>query len=385
MLRGSLGALGAVVTPLLITWIAADALPGAPVVPAPSRAGQAQRDAEERYRALAGDARIVAGSPTAADPALAVRLGDLAADLEAQADAVAPPRPVEPSATEVPDDAAQAAPAPSVADVLQRLGDSAPISLLPAADADPGPPGVLAAAGAHPRRHPAPLAEALGTAPPLTPAGVFPADHLLTGTGMFADAAARLAADRTDSADQEDDGTADGAAGTAPADESLPDGSRSDAGTVSGKCADADRHALRTVRLAEEGARYAYEVAAARLPGERDALLGRSATHAAAAEEAGRRLAALCASSDPVPPGFALDAGFDTDAPAALGRLEQQHVELYAGSVPSAGRETRAWVIAELTAAVQWTAAAGSPLETFPGLGAPATDTPEAAVGGTDG
>ena len=373
-LRWSLVVLAALVAVLVVTGIALDARSDGSAEPARSPAEQSQLDAEARFRSLAASARGVATT----DPALAERLGSLAADLEAQADAVALPQvpgPEGPGQDSTPTSAGQpnapsptssltgapstAAPAPPTApDVLQLLSESTLASLLAAVDADPGPSRVLASAGVNQWRHTALLAGALGVEPPLPPAGTFPAADLSAGTGVFARVAASV--------------PTTGQTGV-PA--STPEASGD--GEPLGECSgtplgsDADRRALATVRLAEEEARYAYEVAAARLPDQRG-LLERSAAHAEAAAEAGHRLATLCVGAGPAAAGFALGAEFRENPSSALRGLEQEHLELYAGVVPSVSRDLRSWAIAALSTAVQRSAAMGIPVETFPGLPTPA-------------
>ncbi len=362
-----------------------------PEPPIHSPFAQAQVDAEERYRTLAADLRMAAPAATALGP----QLLSLASDLDAQADAVALPRPAEspvddartdgPSPIGDPSAPAEGAspditpdaPAPTPADVLQRLRASSLLSLLSAVDAEPGPSRVLAAAGANQWRHTVLLADALGEDSGLPAAGSFPAADLSAGTGLFADVAPPVPA------------------ATADASSPAPAGAGDEASADTGDCvgtplgSDADRRALLTALTAEEQAGYAYEVAAALQP-EQGGLLEESALHAAAADTAADRLAALCSPADPAPPGFALGQVFRADPVAALRVMEQEHAAMYAGVIPTVSRAERGWAIASLTASVQRSASAGTALETFPGLrvappeGTPATG-PDADAGTSDG
>ena len=217
---------------------------------------------------------------------------------------------------------------------MALLRDSALRSLRDAGGAEPGPARVLASAGANQWRHAVVLGAALGEDPGLPPVEASPGADLTAGSASGSPG------------------------GDVPADCD---------GTPLGP--EADRQALLSARTAEEQARFGYEVAAALLP-EAAPLLARSATHGAAADAAARRLAGLCTEVAPAPAGFAIDRAFRADPAAALRELEEDHVGLYAGLVATVGPDTRAWAVASYNAAVQRSIDAGTPLVTFPGLGA---------------
>ncbi len=357
---------------LLVVGVGVGMTPAEPQAPVHTAAEQAQLDAEGRYRALADDAREAA----AADPALAGSLLSLADDLAAQADAVALPRPAAssspsaapgvPSAPPTGDptgaaSAPAAVPAPAdAARVLGLLRDSALRSLGDAVVAEPGPARVLASAGAGQWRHAVLLGAALGADPGLPSADAVPIGDLAGSTGLFAAAAPAPAAR------------------PAPSAPFVPDDC---AGTPRGP--EADRKALLGAKTAEDQARFGYEVAAALLP-DPPALLARSSLHGAVADDAARRLAALCAPAAPAPAGFAIGPGFRADPAAALRELEREHAGLYAGLIPAVGPDTRAWAVGSFNAAAQRSLDAGTPLEAFPGLedGAAGTPAPQEPADG---
>ncbi|THJ67736.1 DUF4439 domain-containing protein [Arthrobacter echini] len=297
-----------------------------------SAAEQAQQDAEGRFRALAAQVRGAAVD----DPSTADLLGALATDLDVQADAVALPWPAADgaapaAATGVPGGSPPAGAAPADAQsVLVRLRDSAEQSLRDAVTAEPGPARVLAAAGANQWRHAVLLGEALDVDPGL------PSVEAAVITGFD-----RISAPRS-----------------APAGEDC---------TGTEQASDAERLALESARLAEEEARYGYEVAAA-LMGDPAPALARARLHGDLANAAARRLGALCVPVAAAPPAYAIDAAFRADPAAALRELEQDGAELYAGLVSTVGPGGRGWIVASFNAATQRSLAAGTPLDALPGL-----------------
>ncbi|MDQ0734215.1 DUF4439 domain-containing protein [Arthrobacter agilis] len=367
---------GLFVVVLLVVGIGVGMTPSEPQVPVYSAAEQVQLDAEGRYRALAADAREAA----AADPALAPALVAVADDLSAQAAAVALPRspaapessPASPSPETSATDPAPPAPAPAPVDgrqVFDLLRDSALRSLRDAVEAEPGPARVLAAAGANQWRHTVLLGAALGIDTGLPSADALPAGDLAGGTGLFA-------------------GSASSGPDSTPPAAVLAAGPGAGDGAVPGDCAgtprgsEADRKALLGAKLAEDRARFGYEVAAALLP-DPPALLARSTVHRAAADAAARRLADLCTPVTPAPAGFAIGPAFRTDPALALRELEQDHAALYADLIPAVGPDTRPWAVAAFNAAAQRSLDAGTGLGTFPALedGAAGSTTPSGAAG----
>lgn len=204
---------------LLVVGVGVGVTPAEPQAPVYSAAERTQLDAEGRYRALAEDAREAA----AADPALADALLAVAADLAAQAEAVALPRSTEPpegstssdptspnaspgatdssgstdasgsSDASGPSDPSEPSnppvPAPPPADaagVLALLRDSALRSLSDAVGAEPGPARVLASAGANQWRHAVLLGALLGADAGLPPADAVPPGDLVGSRGLFA-------------------------------------------------------------------------------------------------------------------------------------------------------------------------------------------------------
>ncbi|WP_189636330.1 DUF4439 domain-containing protein [Arthrobacter sp. NamB2] len=359
--------IGLVIAVLLVVGIGVGVRSPEPQGRVYSASEQAQLDAEDRFRALAEDARAAA----AVQPALADRLTAAASDLDVQADAVALPRSPTPAPTapSVESDETTAnggtatgrTPSPSGDSpgpgstpatppvdgmlVLAMLRESALESLGDAVSAEPGAARVLASAGANQWWHASALGQVLGVSPDLPPLGE--------------------------------------SVGTAAEDQpgaSTP--ARAEDGTIAGECAgtplgpDADRQALLAAKNAEDQARYGYEVAAALLE-DRAGALARSAEHDAAADAAADRLAALCVPAAPAPAGFTISAAFRADPSRALRDLEQDHVALYAGLVSAVSPAVRPWAVTSLNAAVQRSIGAGAALEPLPGL----DDGPEGTAG----
>ncbi|MDN4612727.1 DUF4439 domain-containing protein [Arthrobacter burdickii] len=416
VLRWSAGLIGLFAVVLLMAGIVVgiglrSAEPPAPVY---SAGEQAQLDAEGRYRALAADARAAAALQPALEAALGERLAAVAADLDAQADAVSLPRSPAPApegtdaggasagstsagstSAGTPIDPVPATGASSSAEVpvdgprlLSMLRDSALRSLRDAVDAEPGPARVLASAGANQWRQAVLIGQALGTEPGL------PAADTLSAADLTADEAGLVApTGPTSSTGPAPSGgpagvpaptsSADPAGANDPADAPAPNSSGDPPGALTpassadaaspDDCAgtplgtEADRQALQNAKRAEDEARYGYEVAAALVP-DPAAALARSAVHQAAADAAARRLAELCVPVAPAPAGFAIAPAFRADPEAALRELEQDHAELYAGLVSAVGPDVRAWAVASYNAAVQRSLEAGTPLDAFPGL-----------------
>ncbi len=346
--------IGLVIVVVLVVGIGLDVRTPEPEGASYSASEQAQLDAEERFRSLSTDARTLAASR----PDAAEQLTGLAADLEAQAAAVALPRspasaaagaqedgstpePDSAADTVAPDPTATGAPPLDDARLVSLLRESALRSLRSAVDAEPGPARVLASAGTNQWRHAVLLGVALDADPGLPPPASLP---LIEDAG--------------------DQGQHEECAGT-------PLGSA------------ADRRSLLTAKQAEDRARYGYEVAAA-LVEDRAGTLDRAAQHRAAAESAARHLTVLCEPAPPAPAGFLLDASFRADPSEALRRLEEDHVELYAGLVSTVGPQSRAWAVVALNIAVQHSMDAGARLTPLPGLGdGPAAgSTPAATPGG---
>jgi hypothetical protein len=280
-----------------------------PPTPVYSAAEQVQLDAEGRYRALAADARATAALQPALEPALGERLATVAADLDAQADAVSLPRSPAPEGTDAGGAASAGtasptptpgsatpgsptsgdqtpAPAPGASSsagvpvdgprLLSMLRDSALRSLRDAVDAEPGPARVLASAGANQWRQVVLIGQTLGTESGLPAADTLSAADLTADeVGSAAPADPAAPAGPTTSA-----GPTDPAGVPAPASSADPAASDDCAGTPLGT--EADRQALLNAQRAEEEARYGYEVAAALLP-DPAAALTRSAVHQAAA------------------------------------------------------------------------------------------------------
>ncbi|WP_162237553.1 DUF4439 domain-containing protein [Arthrobacter sp. Leaf234] len=399
---------GLFVAVLLVVGLGLGVRPPEPDGPSSSPTEQAQLDAEAGYTALAADAR----SAAALDPAAADVLTALAEDLEVQADAVALPRSPaaptqDPEGSEplLPSPEASSTPGPAVtADgraVLAGLRESALRSLHDAAQAEPGPGRVLAAAGANQWRNAVLLSVLLGADPGLPPADAVPATDLAAGTGLFSGLPG--GPDGPSSPPSVPSGPATAIAPTgAPGAGPGPSGARpGGAGTVDPdvECTDtplgpdADRAALLEAKAAEERAAYAYDVAAALLPEPGDAL-ARSGVHRAAADAAAERLALLCAPAGPAPAGHALGTGFRADPAGAVRELEQDHAVFYVDLLATVGPEARAWAVTSYNAAAQRSLDAGTPLTALPGLedaadpaggAAPGTTAPSVAPEPGDG
>lgn len=368
-----------------------------PHAPSYSPTEQAQLDAEAGFTALAADAR----SAAALDPVAADVLVAIAEDLEVQADAVALPRsPVPPtrdpegSGPILPSPGRSSTPGPVVtADgraVLAGLRESALRSLRDAAQAEPGPGRVLAAAGANQWRNAVLLSVLLDADPGLPPADAVPATDLAAGTGVFSGLPGGPDAPSSPPSGHSDPPAATpptGAPGADPGPSEAPFGG---AGSVDPDvdCTDtplgpdADREALREAKAAEERAAYGYDVAAALLPEPGDAL-ARSGVHRAAADAAAERLALLCAPTDPAPAGHALSTAFRTDPAGAVRELEQDHAVFYVDLLATVGPDARAWAVTSYNAAVQRSLDAGTPLTALPGLEGAADPADGAAPGST--
>ncbi len=394
--------IGLFVVMLLVVAIGVSVRSPEPVAPVYSASEQAQLNAEQRYRTLAdvvrattaGGAAATAAAVAATDPTRTALLTAIAADLDAQADAVALPRPPVPAggtttdgatASGGPSDpAAAATPGKRGADparVLTMLRESALRSLRDAVEAEPGPARVLAAAGANQWRHTVLLAEALGAESGLPPSDALPVGDLTAGAGLFAEDAEPHGPQEPPVGGTTDDGGSPLPAEDAGDDDSAADTPENAAAPGTGdpapsECAgaplgsEADRQALLTAKKAEDQARYGYEVAGALLPDPAGAL-ALSAIHREAADVAADLLAGLCDPAAPAPVGIAISPAFRADPATATRELEQDHAELYAGLVSAAMSDVaRAWAVVSFSAAAQRSLDAGTPLETFPRLDA---------------